>query len=121
MFKGLGNIASLMKNAGEISGRMGEVSEDLKSKRVQGVAGGGMVEVEANGLGQILKVKIDPLLIEKQDAEMIEDLLPAAVNDAIAKSKSLHVESMQELTGGIPGLEQAMSQLTGSPAPEDKE
>ena len=51
VFKGLGNLASLMKNAGEISGKMGQMSEELKSKRVTGAAGGGMVEVEANGLG----------------------------------------------------------------------
>ena len=111
MFKGLGNLASLMKNAGEISGKMGQMSEELKSKRVTGAAGGGMVEVEANGLGQILKVKIDPTLVEKNEVEMIEDLLPAAINQAIAKSKSLHLESMQDITGGIPGLENAMSQM----------
>ena len=100
-----------MKNAGEISGKMGQMSEELKSKRVTGAAGGGMVEVEANGLGQILKVKIDPTLVEKNEVEMIEDLLPAAINQAIAKSKSLHLESMQDITGGIPGLENAMSQM----------
>ena len=111
MFKGLGNLASLMRNAGEISGKMGQMSDELKQKKVSGSSGGGLVEVEANGLGQILKVKIDPGLIEKNETEMIEDLLPAAVNQAIAKSKSLHLESMQDLTGGIPGLENAMSQM----------
>ena len=121
MLKGLGNIGnlmSLMGKAGEITGKMGEVSEQLKNKRVTGSAGGGMVEVEANGLGQVLKVSIDPGLVEKQETEMIENLLPAAINDAVARSKQLHMESMQELTGGIPGLEDAMSQLTGGAGPD---
>ena len=65
MFKELGNLASLMKNANQIGGKMGAMSEELKGKRVTGSAGGGMVEVEANGLGQILKVKLDPSLVEK--------------------------------------------------------
>ena len=120
MLKGLGNIGnlmSLMGRAGEITGKMGEVSEELKAKRVSGSAGGGMVDVEANGLGQILKVSIDPQLVEKNETEMIENLLPAAINDAIAASKQLHMQSMQDLTGGIPGLEDAMSQLTGGSSP----
>lgn len=117
MFKGLGNIASLMKNAQNIGGKMGEIGEELKGKRVSGSAGGGMVTVEANGLGQILSVKLDPVLVEKQDAEMIQDLLPAAINDAIAKSKQLHMEAMQGVTGGlsIPGLDDALKNFTGGP------
>lgn len=115
MFKGLGNIASLMKNAQNIGGKMGEISEELKEKRVSGSAGGGMVTVEANGLGHILSVKLDPVLVEKQDAEMIQDLLPAAINDAIVKSKQLHMEAMQGVTGGlaIPGLDDALKNFTG--------
>ena len=76
MLKGLGNIAALMKNAQNIGGKMGEIGDELKAKRVSGSAGGGMVTVEANGLGHILSVKLDPVLVEKQDAEMIQDLLP---------------------------------------------
>lgn len=121
MFKGLGNIAALMKNAQNIGGKMGEIGEELKGKRVSGSSGGGMVTVEANGLGQILSVKLDPVLVEKQDAEMIQDLLPAAINDAIAKSKQLHVEAMQGVTGGlsIPGLDDALKNFTGASDDED--
>lgn len=116
MFKGLGNIASLMKNAQNIGGKMGEISEELKSKRVTGAAGGGMITVQANGLGHILSVQIDPMLIEKQEGEMIQDLLPAAINDAVVKSKQLHMEAMQSVTGGlpIPGLDDALKNFTGN-------
>lgn len=116
MFKGLGNLASLMKNAQNIGGKMGEISEELKGKRVTGSSGGGMVTVEANGLGHILSVKFDSVLIEKNDTEMMQDLLPGAINEAIAKSKQLHVEAMQSVTGGmsIPGLDDAIKNFSGS-------
>lgn len=112
MLKGLGNIASIMRQAQEMGGKMQEINEELKAKRVTGSAGGGMIEVEANGHGEVLRVKIDPAL---EDREMIESLMPAAVNDAATKAKELHVEMMQSVTGGLnlPGLEDALSGLTG--------
>ena len=115
VFKGLGNIASLMKNAQAITGKIGDVSNDLKEKRATGTAGGGMVEVEVNGMGQVLKVQIEPSLIEKGEQEMIQDLLPAAINEATAKAKQMHVEAMKEITGGLPlpGLDEAMEQYVG--------
>lgn len=117
MFKGLGNIASLMRQAQQMGGRIQEMTDELKSKRVTANAGAGMVEVEANGLGEILKVKIDPTLT---DREMIEDLLPGAINQAAAKAKELHAEMMQSMTGdlNIPGLDDALSQLTGGNDPQ---
>lgn len=125
MFKGLGNLANvgaLLKQAQEFGGKMQAIQEDLKTRRAIGAAGGGLVEVEVNGLGEALAVRIDPLLIEKNDREMIEDLLPAAFNSAQQKAKALHAEAMQSLTGGIPlpGLQDALSQLTGGgPAPDN--
>lgn len=115
MFKGLGNMASMIRQAQQMGGKMEEISAQLKSRRVQGAAGGGMVEVEANGLGEVLRVRIEPTLT---DREMIEDLLPAAVNQASAKAKQLHVEMMQSLAGGIdlPGLSDMISQLGGGDA-----
>ncbi len=112
MFKGLGNLASLMKNANEITGKIGGVSEELKKRRATGTAGGGMVTVEVNGLGQVLNVSIEPSLVDNNDREMIQDLLPAAINQATAKSKQMHVDAMKELTGGfsLPGLDQALGQ-----------
>ena len=113
MFKGLGNIAQMMRQAQQMGAKMNEANDELKSKRVTATSGGGMVEVEANGLSEILRVKIDPTLIETGDAEMIEELLPAAINLAYQKAKQLHLESMKEVTNGMPGLDEAMSQLTG--------
>lgn len=106
MFKGMGNLFSLLKNAQGISSKMGEISESLRSQRVTGQAGGQMVVVEANGLSQVLRVTLDPILSEPENREMLESLLPAAINEALSKAKQLHVEAMQSLTGGIelPGM-----------------
>jgi nucleoid-associated protein EbfC len=101
MFKGLGNLASMLKNAQQITGQMGQMTEELKHQRVTGTAGAGMVEVELTGAMEMLRCKIDPQLFAQGDREMIEDLVVAAVNQAIEKSKQLHIEAMQNLTGGI--------------------
>lgn len=115
MFKGLANIASLMQQAKDMGGKMQGISEQLKTQRATGTAGGGMVEVEVNGLGEVLHVKIEPTLIEKGDREMIEDLLPAAFNQASAKAKQMHAEAMQAITAGlnVPGLNEAIADMTG--------
>jgi len=106
-----------MKQAQEMGGKMQQLTEELKTKRVTGTAGAGLVEVEANGVGEILAVRIDPSLFAKQDREFVEDLLPAAINAAAQKSKELYAEQMQSLAGGLnlPGLSEALGQLGGSP------
>jgi len=116
MFKELGNLASMMRQAQQIGGKMEEMGAQLKSRRVTGTAGGGMVEVEANGLGEVLRIRIEPTLT---DREMIEDMLPSAINQASTKAKELHMEMMQALTGGmdLPGLNDMMSQLGGGDPP----
>lgn len=120
MFKGLSglaNLPALMKQAQEMSGKLEQLTAELKTKRATGAAGGGMVEVDVNGLGEALAVRIDPALIEKQDRELLEDLLPAAINAARQKAKELHAEAMQQLTGGlpIPGLADALGQMGITP------
>lgn len=120
MFKGLGNLAnlgSLMKQAQEMGGKMQQITQELKAKRVTGSAAAGMVEVEANGVGDILAVRIDPSLFAKQDREMVEDLLPAAINAAQQKAKELYAEQMKSLTGGLnlPGLSEALGSLDSAP------
>ena len=118
MFKGLGNIGNIMKQAQEMGGKVQQLNEELKTKRVVGSAGAGMVEVEANGLGDVLAVRLDPTLVEKQDRELLEDLLPAAINSAREKAQALHAEQMQTLTGGmnLPGMGDLLGQL-GDPSP----
>ncbi len=118
MFKALGNLANfgtLMKQAQEMSGRMQVLQEQLKTKRATGSAGGGLIEVDVNGLGEALAVRIDAALVEKGEREMIEDLLPAAINAAQSKAKQLHADAMQSLAGDLPiaGLSDALQQLSG--------
>ena len=114
MLKGLGNIASLMRQAQQLSGKMQGVNDTLKAQRAKASTGAGMVEVEVNGLGEVLRVNIDPDLIQRGDREMIEDLIPAAVNQAVAKSRQLHMEAMKTITSDlkVPGLDEAISQMT---------
>jgi DNA-binding YbaB/EbfC family protein len=124
VFKSLGNLANLpglLKQAQEVSGKMQALQHELRNKRATGSAGGGLVEVDVNGLAEVLAVRIDPSLVEKGEREMIEDLLPAAFNSAQQKAKQLHAEAMQSLTGGIPGFQDALSQLIGgTPHSDDK-
>ena len=125
VFKGLGNLANigtLMKQAQEMSGRMQQLQQELKGKRATGQAGGGLVEVEVNGLAEVLTVRIDPSLVEKNEREMIEDLLPAAFNAAQRKAREMHAEAMQSLTGGLPigGLQEALAQLKPDSENPDK-
>ncbi|MCA9151476.1 MAG: YbaB/EbfC family nucleoid-associated protein [Planctomycetales bacterium] len=114
MFEGLANIGKLMRQAQEMGGKMQEATEELKTKRVTGTAGGGMVEVEANGLGEILRLTIDPQLIERQEKDIIEDLVPTAINIAVRRARELHAEMMKSMTAGLPlpGLDDALSKLT---------
>ncbi len=116
MLKGLGNLANLpglIKQAQEMGGKLQEINAELKTRKVTGAAGGGLIEVDANGLGEALAVRIDPSLIEKQDRELLEDLLPAAINAAQQKAKELHAQSMQSLAGGfnLPGISDALGGL----------
>ncbi len=124
MLKGLSNLAnlgSIMKQAQEMGGRMQAMQEELRGKRATGSAGGGLVEVDVNGLAEVLAVRIDPTLIAKQDREMIEDLLPAAFNAAQQKARQLHAEALQSITGGLPlgGIQDALSQLTSGASDAD--
>ncbi|MBX3416273.1 MAG: YbaB/EbfC family nucleoid-associated protein [Pirellulaceae bacterium] len=119
MFKGIGNLASMFRNMQDMGGKMEQITETLKSARVTGAAGGELVKVEANGLGQVLKISIDQVLREDADWEMIQDLLVAAFNDVTTKAKEKHVAAMSELTGGfdLPGLGDALNRMGMGPGP----
>jgi hypothetical protein len=113
MFKGLGQIASFMKHAQEIQGRMKELQESLKRLKVEGTAGGGMVTVEMNGQQQVLDCRIEQTLFNSGDREMVEELVVAAANQALEKVKQAASEEMTRMAGGIdiPGLSDALSRL----------
>jgi DNA-binding YbaB/EbfC family protein len=118
VFKGLGNLAnigSFIKQAQQMGGKLQQINEELKSRRAEGSSGGGLIQVEVNGVGEVLSCRIDPSLISAGDRELIEDLLPAALNQALAKSKELHVEAMKSMAEGVdlPDLNSLLSQLSG--------
>jgi DNA-binding YbaB/EbfC family protein len=114
MFKGLSNLGSLIKHAQQIGGQMQQLNEDMKHRRATGSSGGGMVEIEVNGLLDVLKCRIDQQLIDGGDRELLEDLVIAAANQAMTKARQLHAEAVKELTGGmqLPGLQDALSKIT---------
>ena len=124
MFKGLGglaNIGAVIKQAQQMGGRLKSLNNELRTKRATGSAGGGLVEVDVNGLADVLAVRIDQTLIDKADKEMIEDLLPAAFNAAHQKAKELHAEAMQSMTSdlNLPGLSEALEQMGGGQPDEE--
>jgi DNA-binding YbaB/EbfC family protein len=85
---------------------MQELQEQVAQKKVQATAGGGMVTVEVNGRQEVLAIKIDPEVINRDDPQMLEDLVLAACNEALRKSRELVQQELGKLTGGlkIPGL-----------------
>lgn len=113
---GLTQLPELLKQAQAMGGRMQQLQEELKQRRVSGQAGGGLVTVETTAAGETLGVHIAPELFAKQDRELLEDLLRTACNDAQQKARQVHAEALQALTGGInlPGLSEALGNLGGS-------
>ena len=100
------DLKQLQKMQKELQERMEKVQEDLKTKTVDASAGGGMVTATANGNQELVAVKIQKEAIDEDDIEMLEDLVVAAVNLALEKSKELNQDELSKLTGGmrIPGL-----------------
>jgi len=96
----------MMKQVQKMQGRMAEMQAQLESTEVEGTSGGGMVKVIANGKNEILSITIDPEVVEKDDVEMLQDLIVAAVNQSREKVQELQMEQMSGMTGGlnIPGL-----------------
>ncbi|MCE5268795.1 MAG: YbaB/EbfC family nucleoid-associated protein [Planctomycetaceae bacterium] len=122
MFKGLANLGTLLKQAQQIGGQMGQITEEMRKRRVTGAAGGGMVEVEVNGLMEVLRCHIDPQLSVQNDRELLEDLVVAAVNQAITKGKQMHAETLRELTGGLPlpgAFQDALEKFAGAEPDEE--
>ncbi|MGQ9922095.1 MAG: YbaB/EbfC family nucleoid-associated protein, partial [Desulfobacca sp.] len=95
-----------MKQAQKLQSKMLEMQEELGNRTVAAQVGGGMVEVVANGRQEILSLRIDPEVVNADDTEMLQDLILAAVNDALNRSREMVSAEMAKLTGGmkIPGL-----------------
>jgi len=101
--KGLGKM---MKQAQQLQTKMLKLQEELAEKTVETSSGGGMVKVVANGKQQLVSIQIEPEVVDPDDVEMLQDLILAAANDALAKAQEMVAGEMNKLTGGlnIPGL-----------------
>jgi len=101
-------IGELMRQAQKLQAKMAKIQEEMAEKTVEGSAGGGMVTVIANGKQEIVNIKIDSEVVDPNDIEMLQDLVVAAVNDALRKAQEMVASEMNKLTGGlginIPGL-----------------
>lgn len=113
MFNNLGNLADLMRNAGKIQESVQKATESLGQLEVEGTSGGGVVTARANGRLELLSVRIDPKLLADGDAELLEDLVTAAVNQALAKAREAAAKSLSSIAGGLP-LPAGLSNLFGT-------
>lgn len=100
------DMEQIMKQAQQLQQRLGQAQEDLGKRSVSSTVGGGMVEATVNGRHQLLSIVIDKEVINPDDPEMLQDLVVAAVNDAMKMAQEMVQKEMSGLTGGIniPGL-----------------
>jgi DNA-binding YbaB/EbfC family protein len=101
-----GNMNNMMKQVQKMQSDMARMQEELADKTVEASSGGGMVNVVVNGKQEVLSIKIKPEVVDPEDVEMLEDLLVAAVKEAMRKSQDMVAEEMNKITGGIkiPGM-----------------
>ena len=110
MAKGFGGMGGMFrdiqKQAEGMQKRLAELQQDLKQRVYEGTAGGGMVKAHVNGQRELLAVKISPEVVDPDDVEMLEDLVTAAVSQALKNAAEAYAQEMAKLTGGIslPGM-----------------
>jgi DNA-binding YbaB/EbfC family protein len=96
------DLMKMMKQAQELQSRMQKVQEELTALEIEGQAGAGAVRVTLNGKGEMRALRIDPSLMKPGEAEIVEDLVLAAFQDAKAKVEAQMQEKMQDIAGGLP-------------------
>ena len=96
------NIGNMMKQAQQLQKKMSEAQEKLNAIEVEGTSGGGMVKVISTAKGDIKRISIDETLMKKEEKEITEDLIVAAINDAKKKGEIAAQEEMKNVTGGLP-------------------
>jgi DNA-binding YbaB/EbfC family protein len=103
---GGGNMSNMMKQVQKMQKQMEEMQRDLEQREVEATSGGGVVSVKVNGKKNLLELKIDPEAVDKDDVEMLEDMIVAAINEASRKAEEMMESEMKKVTGGvnIPGL-----------------
>ena len=100
---GLGDMAKLMKQAQEMQAKVAEAQERIAVIEAEGTAGAGMVRATASAQGELRSLKVDPSLLDgTEEREVLEDLIVAAVNDAVRKAREAGQEEMAKLTEGLP-------------------
>ncbi|REJ35600.1 MAG: YbaB/EbfC family nucleoid-associated protein [Bacillota bacterium] len=100
------NMGRMLKQVQKMQADMMRVQEELAQKTVEAAAGGGMVKVVANGHQEIVSIAIDPEAVDPEDVEMLQDMVLAAVNEALRSAKEMAADEMAKVTGGlnIPGM-----------------
>ena len=98
--------SDILKQAQQMHAKISQIQEEMAGKKVEVSSGGGMVNVVINGKQEVLSIKIDPEVVNREDIEMLQDLIVAAINEAIRRSQQVMAEEMKKITGGlsIPGL-----------------
>jgi hypothetical protein len=104
--KGMGGMGNLMKQAQKMQQQVMKLQEELAAREVSAQAGGGMVEAFVNGKGEILRLRLEPEVVDPSDPEMLCDLIVAAVGEAQRRAQQMMQEEMGKVTGGLnmPGM-----------------
>ncbi len=102
----MNNITQLLQQAQKLQGSFKQMQNQMENQKIEGAAGGGMVRAVVNGKQELLEIRIDPDVLDSKDTEMLEELVTAAVNNALEKSRAMLGEEMNRLTGGmsLPGF-----------------
>ena len=103
----MGNMNQMMKKMQKLQADMAKMQEELKKRTLEATAGGGAVKVVITGEKQLQSIKIDPRAVDPSDVEMLEDLVLAAVNEALKKAEDMMTQEMGKMTGGLnlpPGM-----------------
>ena len=98
------NLGDLQRMAQQMQQQMLRIQEELEQATVEGSAGGGVVRATVTGKQDLVSLTIDPSAVDPEDVEMLQDLIVAAVNEAIRASRDLAAQKMGPLAGGLPGL-----------------
>ena len=98
----MNNLQQLMPMVQQLQARYAKMQETLVSQKITASSGGGMVSATVDGKGEVKEIRIDPTCVDKNDVEMLEDLVVAAVSQAQAKARQTYEEEMKKLTGGLP-------------------
>ncbi len=106
-FGGGGNMKNLMKQANQMKEKMDKLQAEAGEKVVEATSGGGMVTVEAKAKGEVISIKIEPEIVQDSDIDMLQDLITAAVNEALKRGQDIMQDEVSKAAGGMgipPGL-----------------